>query len=379
MAYGSWTTSKWAQVWSNGDYKVEVQWRYQQDVANNKTRYAVQQLRVTSLDKAHYFYNASATAGIAVITGTRETSKVSANVKANSSQTFNLADDAREVSHNANGVVGQACYVHGYFKAGINANNTPEFGWATKEITSSIPDIDRSGGTTTVSLKSATKTSASFTYKSNVATTLIQYNIDGAGWKDAGVDLPETGGGTTTITISGLSPGKAYSVQFRHRRDYTMTYSTAKTVNFSTSNPSAPSVLSFQADEIGEDYVVFSFDGEYADDYPSQYQANGSFKIEMYEGSSWVQKVSVPYNTKTATISGLLDNTEYQFRIKLVDYYNTSSDYISTTIKTEPSGKIAYIKVDGEVHKGLAYLYVGGSIHKMVKLYRKENGELVRR
>lgn len=377
MAYGDWSSSKWKQVWSNGYYKVEVQWRYKQDIINNKTTYAVQQLRVTSLNSLYSFSWTTCRAGIATMGNDRSTQTVSANVPGGGSDTFNLTDKSREISHSSSGDLSGTYNVHGYFKVNVEGNNLPNPGWQVANITEEIPNIDRSGGTTTVSLSKVDQTSATFSYKSNVATTLIQYNLNGQGWKDTGVDLPKTGGGAASINITGLSPGTEYSIQFRHRRDYNQVYSSPKTVSFNTTTPSAPSISYFNVTEIKETSVSFSFDGEYSENYPSQYESDGKFVIEVKQGDQWISKAQIPYDTKSTEIQGLEDNTDYDFRIKLVDYYGTSSQYVSVSIKTLLSGKTVYLKQNGEVRKGLLYICVNQSVYKVKKIYKKQNGQLV--
>ena len=86
------------------------------------------QIRITSLKSAYSFRNTAATAGIATITSGRKTQKVSANVAGGKSQTFDVSNDSRTFTMNSDGSCPSDVNVHGYFKAGINANKTPEFG-----------------------------------------------------------------------------------------------------------------------------------------------------------------------------------------------------------------------------------------------------------
>ena len=100
---------------------------------------------------------------------------------------------------------------------------------------------------------------------STVATTLIQYSLNGgSSWVDAGVDLPNTGGGTTSFTIGGLSPNTTYSIKVRHRRDWNQVYSSGATVSVTTNKPAAPtkgsvSVSSKTATSITYKISGFSF------------------------------------------------------------------------------------------------------------------------
>ena len=207
------------------------------------------------------------------------------------------------------------------------------------EITDYIESIDRSGGTTTASVSSTTTTTAKISYSSNVATTLIQYNLNNAGWKDAGVDLPETGGGTTSFTISGLQPDTKYTLQVRHRRDYNEVYSTARSLSVTTKAPGAPAMTSLQVGKITETSIELQFDGEYADDYPSNYESSGKFIVEQKDGSSYKQIAEVNYTVKRFTVTRLQEGAVYEFRVALKDYYGTVSAYKMATAKT-PERKV---------------------------------------
>lgn len=377
MAYGSWSSSRWTQVWSNGYYKVEVQWRYQQDVPGNKTRYAVQQLRVTSINSYYSFRTTSATVGIATITSQHDTQSASVNVTAGGSATVNLSDKSREVAHNSSGVLTSESNVHGYFKANLGgANHVPEFGWAIAEITDLIPDIDRSGGTTTASLASVTTTTARIKYTSNVATTLIQYNLDGAGWRDAGVDLPNTGGGTTYFTISGLDPYSQHSVQVRHRRDYTQVYSSAKTISFRTAKPEAPVITSFNSGQTTGSSIVLTYSGELGDDYPSEYREDAKFVVEMLQDDSYVTVKETSFFVHSCVISDLDEDTRYTFRVSLLDYYGSRSGYMYISAQTAFVGSKAWVKVGGELKEGIVYVKAGGEVVRASDLKIKVGGEL---
>lgn len=377
MAYGSWSSSRWTQVWSNGYYKVEVQWHYRQDVPGNKSEYAVQQLRVTSINSYYSFRTTAATVGIATISSQHDTQSASVNVTAGGSATVNLADKSREVAHNSNGVLTSESNVHGYFKANLGgANHVPEFGWAVTEITNLIPDIDRSGGTTTASLSSVTTTTARIKYQSNVATTLIQYNLDGEGWKDAGVDLPNNGGGTTYFTISGLDPYSQHSVQVRHRRDYTQVYSSAKTISFRTAKPEAPVITSFNSGQTTGSSIVLTYSGELGDDYPSEYREDAKFVVEMLQGDSYATVKETSFFVTSCVIDDLEEDTRYTFRVSLLDYYGSRSGYMYISAKTAFVGSKAWVKVGGELKEGIVYVKAGGEVVRASDLKIKVGGEL---
>ena len=369
MQWEAWSSTRWTQVWNNGYYKVETEWQYRRNIAENQLEYRATRLRVSSINSYYSFRSEIAEAGIAPTTAKRKTYDVDASIPAGGNQIFNLADNSSgTVTMNDDGSSKQR-WIHGYFKANLGGqNHVPEFGWASAEITDYIESIDRSGGMTTASVSSTTTTTAKISYSSNVATTLIQYNLNNAGWKDAGVDLPETGGGTTSFTISGLQPDTKYTLQVRHRRDYNEVYSTVRSLSVTTKAPGAPAMTSLQVGKITETSIELQFDGEYADDYPSNYESSGKFIVEQKNGSSYKQIAEVNYTVKRFTVTRLQEGTVYEFRVALKDYYGTVSAYKTVTAKTSEGKFIHLIDSSGSVSLCDAYLIdSSGSAQKIRK------------
>ena len=285
------------------------------------------------MSSARSFHN-TVTVGIATITPQRRTSKKSLNVPKGGPQIVDLTDDSREVSANSSGTVTSECNVHGYYKAGINANGTPEIGWTVAKITSELPKIDRSGGTTTISVASKTYNSVTINVTSNVATTLIQYSLNnGTTWVDAGVDLPNTGGGTTSFRIGGLSPNTTYSIKVRHRRDWNQVYSSGATVSVTTNKPAAPTKGTISVSSKTYNSITYKISG-------FDFGAGGTWGAYQWSSnnSSWT---SIGSST-TFTRSGLSPNTSYTTYVRLVDNYGSASASASVAATTNkpasPSG-----------------------------------------
>ena len=378
MAYGSWSSGKWKQIWKNSYYKIEVQWGYRTDPIANKIEYRVQQIKCTSLSSARSFWN-TGTCGIATIKAQRKTYSKPMNVSGGGSQTINLTDDSVEVSANSSGVVTSECNVHGYWKSGINANGTPEIGWTVAEITSELPKIDRSGGTTTASVVSKTYNSVTLSVTSTVATTLIQYSLNGgSSWVDAGVDLPNTGGGTTSFTISGLSPNTSYSIKVRQRRDWNQVYSSGATVSVTTSLPGKPTVSSLSLVSKTYNSVTVKMTGAYGAGHPSGFY--GYYRVKLSTQSSWT-KVS---NYSAHAITGLSPNTAYTVQCQLVDYYGqvsgTKTLAVTTALPALPSG--GTVSVSEITHKSAKMTYsgfkagAGASIARYDVAMRQEPGSV---
>lgn len=323
MAYGSWSAYKWTEIWNNGSYALDVQWRSRVDPINNLIWYSACQWRIRKVDD-QWFYDEDCPIGMGVLTETRVTGTTRVHLGETSSVSYDFKDVGREIHANSSGVAGGTYYLHVYCKPSGVTGPVPT-GWYTKDITDKLPKIDRSGGTTTVSLKSKTYNSITVNYESSVLTTLIQYRIDGGAWIDAGVDLNTSGGGKTSFTISGLSPNTAYKLEFRHRRDYNQVYSTAKSLDVTTNKPNLPTMSSL--DITGNVYNAqsYSWSGGYGAGHPS-----GKYGYYRYRtnDSAWVTAGS-----SSVTLSRS-PNTTYKFEVQLVDAYGQGSNILSRTDTT---------------------------------------------
>ena len=144
MAYGGWHGAVWRSVWSNAVYSIDVLWDFCQDIEANKTKIAMNAIRVKKNNSAYSFYNAYGKVGLGDFSGNKFESTVSMDLRNASSQTFDLTDRHSEVGHNPDGSwpTGKK-WGQWMFQAGINAYNTPEVGWTVFNIDGSIPKIPR--------------------------------------------------------------------------------------------------------------------------------------------------------------------------------------------------------------------------------------------
>ena len=223
----------------------------------------------------------------------------------------------------SSGKVTTNCYLHSYCDAASTGATGAPSGWHTVLITSQFPTTDVSGGTASASVSSKTYNSVTISYTSNVATTLIQYSLNGGAWTDTGKDLGTTGGGTTSFTIGGLSPNTAYTIKVRHRRDYTQTYSNEVSLSATTNKPSAPTVGNPSAGSITYNSAKISL----ASSTPGAGASISYYQISS-NNSSWTT-VSFPY-----TLSGLSPNTSYTRYVRCVDNYGTASASKSVSFTT---------------------------------------------
>ena len=174
MAYGGWHGAIWRNVWNNGVYSIDVLWDFCQDIEANKTKIAMNAIRVRKNNSAYSFYNAYGKVGLGDFSGNKFESTVLMDLRNVSSQTFELTDRHAECTHNADGSWPNGTYCGWWeFKAGVNAYNSPEVGWTYFNVDGSIPKIPRAtvptlsansvnmGSAVTINL---TKATSSFTH-----------------------------------------------------------------------------------------------------------------------------------------------------------------------------------------------------------------------
>ncbi len=344
MAYRAWSDYKWQQVWSNGKYAIDVQWRYKQDPVANKTFYSATALRIRSLDSYHSFRSSSAVAGIATITSDRSTHTVSANVAASSSQTFNLADVGREVNHPSDGSTsGMTLNVHGYFDAGLGGQyDTPTGGWHSPNVASQIASIDRRGPTVSASVSSIGVNSVQLKLTSNMLTTTGSYRINGGSWTrfTPPSQLGVSGGGTGYFTIGGLEPNTKYTIQIECKRDYNEVWSNDATVTFTTAKPPAPARGTVSVSGITPTSAVFKASDFLFGGYGATF---GRYDFAKNHEDSW-------HNNGTSSVynaTGLTPNTDYQAHCRLVDNYGTASSTATKSFRTPkpPSPSAGAVRV----------------------------------
>ena len=228
MAYGNWHGAMWRSVWANAVYSIDVLWDFCQDINANKTKIAMNAIRVKKNNSAYYFYNAYGKVGLGDFSGNKFESTVSMDLRNASSQTFDLTDHHSECTHNADGSWPNGGYCGWWeFKAGVNAYNSPEVGWTYFNVDGSIPKIPRAtvptlsansvnmGSAVTINLPKAT---SSFThdifykYSSDSSYTTLASGVTGTSqsWTppiSLARKIPKATSGTWNILVRTKSGG----------------------------------------------------------------------------------------------------------------------------------------------------------------------------
>lgn len=337
MAYGSWSSYKWEEIWNNGSYALDVQWRHRIDPINNLIWYSACQWRIRKV-ASQWFYDEDCPIGMGVITETRVTGTTSVNLKNTSSVSYDFKDVGREIHANSSGVAGGTYYLHVYCKPSGVTGPVPT-GWYTKDITSLLPKIDRGTGTTTLSTNSVTFSSITLNIKSSVYTSLGRYRINGGSWVEFSTSsaLQVSGGGTMTKVFSGLSPNTSYKIEVQCRRDYNELWAPVYALTTTTQKPSLPTISGLKLTSNIYNQQIYTWSGAYGTGHPSNLYGAYEYRVN---GGDW---------QSTSTSSAALNcspNTSYKFEVRLRDYYGQYSSILTNSATTPKPSAPTKGKVD---------------------------------
>jgi len=324
MAYKAWSDYIWTEVMNNGSYALDIQWRHRIDPIANKIWYSVCQWRIRKINS--WFYDADCPIGWGSITGDRTTTRISINLRDQSSVTYNFPDVGREAEANSGGSwVGNA-YVHAYCKPSGVTGPVPT-GWYTKDITSLLPKIDRGTGITTLSTNSVTFSSITLNIESSVYTSLGRYRINGGSWVEFSTSsaLQVSGGGTMTKVFSGLSPNTSYKIEVQCRRDYNELWAPVYALTTTTQKPSLPTIRDLKLTSNIYNQQIYTWSGAYGTGHPSNRYGTYEYRVN---GGDW-QSTS----TSSATLN-CSPNTSYKFEVRLRDYYGQYSSILTNSATT---------------------------------------------
>lgn len=343
----------WKRVYDATGWYLEVEYTLTADPINNRTKLTCKQIRVGSKSSAYSlnYSSGSCQGGVATITAQRKTQNLGAvNIK-NSSQTFNVTDDSRYISHNSSGKFTGELNVHGYFKSPFGNSYGCPNGWYLSEI--DVPDIDRSGGTTTATFKEKTYNSITLTLKSSVSTKKARYRVNGAEWIEytPPSSVSVTGGGSYDKTFYSLLPNTSYKIDVQHFRTYNEVWSSTGTVTATTDKPDQGNA---QTITITETHTYNTINYTFSGGTPGSGASVSYYRIN-FEGEGWT---NLSPGVKTFSKAGLKPNTAYLIRVDFVDDYGTvASGSASLTVTTDkpPAPTIESVGLDGRGYNSLTF------------------------
>lgn len=352
MAYRDWSSYIWTEVWNNGTYALDVQWRHRIDPINNLIWYSACQWRIRKV-ASEWFYDEDCPIGMGVITDTRVTGKTRVHLGETSSVIYNFADVGREIKANSSGVASGMYYLHVYCKPSGVTGPVPT-GWYTKDITSLLPKIDRGTGTTTLSTNSVTFSSITLNIESSVYSSLGRYRINGGSWIEFATSsaLQVSGGGTMTKVFSGLLPNTSYKIEVQCRRDYNELWAPVYALTTTTQKPSLPTISGLKLTSNIYNQQIYTWSGVYGTGHPSNLYGTYEYRVN---GGDW-QSTSTPSATLNCS-----PNTSYKFEVRLRDYYGQYSSILTNSaITPKPSAPTKGSVVVSEITKNSAKFTISG-------------------
>ena len=142
-----------------------------------------------------------------------------------------LSNGSFTVNHDDNGNASSAVYYwfNGSYTGAIASPAAPN------GVAITLPKIDRTAGTPTISNVSSTYNSASCNITVPFASTVNQYSRDGSNWSNWNRSV--SANSAFSDSWSGLSPNTTYTFYYRFRRDYNQVWSSAVSFTVTTKKP----------------------------------------------------------------------------------------------------------------------------------------------
>ena len=326
------TTSPWTllashQIWSYSDrctMHFQVFAYCTQDPINNRsTVYTRSRIAIVNNNPSYSGYKVNQTWKVGM-TGAADYSWSGTIADAGAGVTSEriLSNGSFTVNHDGNGNASSAVYYwfNGSYTGAIASPAAPN------GVAITLPKIDRTAGTPTISNVSSTYNSASCNITVPYASTINQYSRDGSNWTDWNRSV--SANSAFSHTWSGLSPNTTYTFYYRFRRDYNKIWSSAVSFSVTTKKPAAPTKGTVSVSSTTYNSITYSW---------SKFRFGagatwGEYQIS-FNGGAWT---SVGTNT-SYTASNLSPNTSYTLNVRLKDNYNQysgKSSVTGTTIKT---------------------------------------------
>lgn len=256
----------------------------------------------------------------------------SASLSSNPNNFYNiraiLGNDARiGGSGSWNGLSPNTGYTVYFYVVYQGSQSTTLTDAISRSVTTKKPNSPSSGSVyaSRITYNSAYIYWKGFSIASGASDYRYQTSWDGNDWTDRG-----KGDGTI---LSNLSPNTTYSHYVRIVDNFGQV-SSAASVSFTTAKPDKPSKGSVSYSDLNPFGATFSWSGFQIKDGASSY-----FYQYSFDGNNWSN-----LGTETSlTLSNLVPETSYTFRIRIVDNYGTVSDFASVSFTTPADqAKIAY-------------------------------------
>lgn len=353
------TTSPWTllashQIWSySGRCTMHFQvfaYCTQDPINNRSTVYTRSRIAIVNNNPSYSGYSVTQTWKVGM-TGAADYSWSGTIADAGAGVTSEriLSNGSFTVNHDSNGNASSAVYYwfNGNYTGAIASPAAPN------GVVITLPKIDRTAGTPTISNVSSTYNSASCNITVPFASTVNQYSRDGSNWSNWNKSV--SANSAFSDSWSGLSPNTTYTFYYRFRRDYNQIWSPAVSFTVTTKKPAAGNASNNISISVSSTYnsATISLSGG----SPGAGGSIGYYRINFNGGG--YKQVSNP-----ATFTGLSPNTTYNFSVDFVDNYGTvaaGSTSGSVTTKKPSAPSKGSVSVSNITYNGAKFTWSGFS------------------
>lgn len=230
--------------------------------------------------------------------------------------------------------------------------------------TVSLPQIDRTAPTVSLTATAASTSSISITATSNVNCDNWQYRVDNGSW----VTFSNTNGTSASTTITGLTAG-SHSVQVWARKysNYVGNYSSSVSVDTS------PPTVTVSVTNIGSSGFKIT---------ASSNVSCNIWDYSLNNGSTWTRMSTTAGTSATVDVTGLDPNTTYNVQVRARktsnNIYGTSSNTAVTTLGGSILHSVANVTMDDASPAASFVATVYGTFYHSFRIYDEDGTTLLR-
>lgn len=359
----------------NGNGVIRINYSYTQDAKNNRSTVTVNSIGFYSTNwYATWFYAAGTVKIGSGSVSYSNAGQVDGCYVGATYTEYTLGSktmpSAFTVNHNSSGngsFTIQLNAASGYSDFNIfcsaSGNGNCEWNGGTS-VTVSLPQIDRTAPTVSLTASAASTSSISLSITSSVNAYGWAYSLDGGSY----VTFDSQVGTTKTYTITGVSSG-SHTVRVRATKYSNDVYGYSSTVTVDTSPPT----------------ITASVSGIGSSGFTISASSNVTCNIWDYSldnGSTWTRISTTEGTSTSASVTGLSPNTTYNVKVrarkKSNNIYGTSSAVSATTLGGSILHSVANVTMDDSSPAASFVATVYGSFYHSFRIYDEDGTTLLR-
>ena len=359
----------------NGNGVIRINYTVSQDARNNRSTVTVNSIGFYSTNWYGTWFYAQGTVkiGSGSVVYSNAGTVDGCNVQAQYTE-YTLGSktmpSAFTVNHNSSGAGSFTIQLlassgNNDFNIFCSASTNGNCEWSSgTSATVSLPTIDRTAPTVSLSASAASTSSISISGSANVNCDIWQYSVDSGSW----TNFSTTNGTTASGTITGLTAG-THTVQIRARKNSNYVYGSSSSVSVDTSAPT----------------VTLSVTNIGSSGFKITASSNVSCNIWDYSldnGSTWTRMSTTAGTSANVDVSSLSPNTTYNVKVRARktsnNIYGTSSATSVTTLGGSILHSVANVTMDDASPAASFVATVYGSFYHSFRIYDEDGTTLLR-